>query len=111
MHSGAPDFHGSVRVRVASNLTKTPTQLDSANRRDAKTSRGSAAGAPTPDEFREPVLIIAPPCLPASERCDLEDAAASELGPEVRMARIPGSAGRSSQSTAPRPTCPIPPTL
>ncbi|KAJ8677601.1 hypothetical protein QAD02_013388 [Eretmocerus hayati] len=46
---------------------------------DAETSRGAAAGALTPDEFRKPALIIAPPCLPASKRCDLEDAVELQL--------------------------------
>ncbi|KAJ8665962.1 hypothetical protein QAD02_007624 [Eretmocerus hayati] len=41
--------------------------------------RGEAAGVAAPDEFREPALIIAPPYLPASERCDLEDAVELQL--------------------------------
>ncbi|KAJ8666014.1 hypothetical protein QAD02_007676 [Eretmocerus hayati] len=48
-------------------------------RRDTETSRGTAAGASTPDEFREPALIIAPQYSPASERCDLEDAVELQL--------------------------------
>ncbi|KAJ8685296.1 hypothetical protein QAD02_021089 [Eretmocerus hayati] len=48
-------------------------------RREAETSRGTAAGAPTTDEFRESALIIAGQYLPASERCDLEDAVELQL--------------------------------
>ncbi|KAJ8666499.1 hypothetical protein QAD02_008161 [Eretmocerus hayati] len=60
-------------------LQRSSTPPRPATRRDTETSRGTAAGAPTPDEFREPALIIAPQYLPASERCDLEDAVELQL--------------------------------
>ncbi|KAJ8665479.1 hypothetical protein QAD02_007141 [Eretmocerus hayati] len=41
-------------------LQRSSTPPRPATRRDTETSRGTAAGAPIPDEFREPALIIAP---------------------------------------------------
>ncbi|KAJ8672198.1 hypothetical protein QAD02_003457 [Eretmocerus hayati] len=41
-------------------LQRSSTPPRPATRRDTETPRGTAAGAPTPDEFREPALIIAP---------------------------------------------------
>ncbi|KAJ8666002.1 hypothetical protein QAD02_007664 [Eretmocerus hayati] len=60
-------------------LQRSSTPPRPATRRDTETPRGRAAGAPTSDEFREPALIIAPQYLPASERCDLEDAVELQL--------------------------------
>ncbi|KAJ8672015.1 hypothetical protein QAD02_003274 [Eretmocerus hayati] len=65
--------------RTPPKLQRSSTPPRPTTRRDAGTSRGTAPVAPTPDGFHEPALIIALPCLPPSERCDLEDALELEL--------------------------------
>ncbi|KAJ8686924.1 hypothetical protein QAD02_022718 [Eretmocerus hayati] len=59
--------------------TLQPLQDLQHERMPSQTSRETAAGAGAPDEFREPAFIIAPQCLPASERCELEEAVELQL--------------------------------
>ncbi|KAJ8685241.1 hypothetical protein QAD02_021034 [Eretmocerus hayati] len=60
-------------------IRRTTTPPRSIPRPIPSTTRGEAAGAAAPDEFREPALIIAPPNLPASERRELETAVELQL--------------------------------
>ncbi|KAJ8678275.1 hypothetical protein QAD02_014062 [Eretmocerus hayati] len=60
-------------------IRRTTTPPRSVPRPIPSTTRGEAAGAAAPDEFREPALIIAPPNLPASERRELETAVELQL--------------------------------
>ncbi|KAJ8665865.1 hypothetical protein QAD02_007527 [Eretmocerus hayati] len=60
-------------------IRRTTTPPRTIPRPIPSTTRGEAAGAAAPDEFREPALIIAPSNLPAAERRELETAVELQL--------------------------------